>query len=396
MALSYLDKAIIFLLPLLVFQFFKDQLVYVSIEYIYSITTVIIPLIDLGLSGYFFYAYRNSKNHDVTLKTFVKSFQRLYLLISCIGLGFIAVNYYGFEYEPFIIFIVSRLLFVLATVFFASYYRLTNRPEKAVYITLFSNVLSLTFLFAYFFSGLEFSLWLIFIGQILFAVFYLFKCVIDVFFKNSEGINYFEIKEIFVNALLFSWPSIIQVFIMMYIANYGKLNALNSMSLDEGTLLSLTQRGSMLIQLTHASILAFLIKEIYVAKDILAIQKSLLFKYLVILLLATLGALLLILAYAFYGKLDFDINRTILVISCIISYTFLWCISAFFEVYYGRENKNKFKLYLVIINGMSFILIFNIIDLDFLEKTVIAMPISVLVSLLCSLLILKKRNYYLQ
>src|SRR5690606_39088827 len=83
MSLSYLDKAIIFLLPLLVFQFFKDEKVYVSIEYIYSVTTVIIPLIDLGLSGYFFYVYRNSKNHETTLKTFVKSFQRLYLLISC-------------------------------------------------------------------------------------------------------------------------------------------------------------------------------------------------------------------------------------------------------------------------------------------------------------------------
>jgi len=396
MALSYLDKGVIFLLPLLDFQFFKDQRVYVSIEYIYSVTTVIIPLIDLGLSGYFFYAYRNSKNRDATLKTFVKSFQRLYLLISCIGLGFIAVNYYGFEYEPFIVFIVSRLLFVLATVFFASYYRLTNRPEKAVYITLFSNVLSLSFLFGYFFSGLEFSLWLIFIGQILFAVFYLFKCVRDVFLKENEDFDNYKLKKLIISALLFSWPSIIQVFIMMYIANYGKLNALNSMSLDEGTLLSLTQRGSMLIQLTHASILAFLIKEIYVEKDILSIRKGILFKYLAILLLATLGTLTLILGYVFYGKIDFNLNRTILVISCIISYTFLWCISAFFEVYFGRENKNKFKLYLAIINGMSFVLIFNIIDGGFLEKTVIAMPISVLCSLLCSLFILKKRNYYLQ
>src|SRR5690606_24557555 len=171
-----------------------------------------------------------------------------------------------------------RLLFVLATVFFASYYRLTNRPEKAVYITLFSNVLSLSFLFGYFFSGLEFSLWLIFIGQILFAVFYLFKCVRDVFLKENEDFDNYKLKKLIISALLFSWPSIIQVFIMMYIANYGKLNALNSMSLDEGTLLSLTQRGSMLIQLTHASILAFLIKEIYVEKDILSIRKGILFK----------------------------------------------------------------------------------------------------------------------
>src|SRR5690606_29574424 len=111
MALSYLDKAIIFLLPLLVFQFFKDQRVYVSIEYIYSVTTVIIPLIDLGLSGYFFYAYRNSDNLEATLKTFVQTFQRLYLLLSIIGLGFITVNYYGFEYQLLFFFLFPSCFF---------------------------------------------------------------------------------------------------------------------------------------------------------------------------------------------------------------------------------------------------------------------------------------------
>ena len=54
MVLSYCDKAVIFLLPILVLQVFKDQTVYLSIEYIYSVTIVIIPFLDLGLVGYFF------------------------------------------------------------------------------------------------------------------------------------------------------------------------------------------------------------------------------------------------------------------------------------------------------------------------------------------------------
>lgn len=391
MALSYLDKAIIFLLPLLVFQFFKDQKVYISIEYIYSVTTVIIPLLDLGLSGYFFYAYRNSKNHDATLKTFVKSFQRLYLLISCIGLGFIAVHYYSFEYEPYIVFIVSRLLFVLATVFFASYYRLTNRPEKAVYITLFSNVLSLSFLFAYFFSGLEFSLWLIFIGQILFALVYLFKCVIDVFFKENENFDNYKLKKLIASALLFSWPTILQVFIMMYITNYGKMNVLTKMNLDDGVLLSLVQRFSMLIFLTHSSIWAFIIKDIYVEKNLLVISRNMLYKYLGFLTLVLVFVLIVTEIYLLYNYVD--LFRASFISALIIGQTFCACIYAYLEMHYGRENKNIIKLYLALFSAFVFIMLLIFLDLGFLEKISIAMFVSTFTSLLLSIFVLYKRNY---
>jgi len=391
MSLSYLDKAIIFLLPLLVFQFFKDEKVYVSIEYIYSVTTVIIPLIDLGLSGYFFYVYRNSKNHETTLKTFVKSFQRLYLLISCIGLGFIVVNYYGFEYEPFIIFIVSRLLFVLATVFFASYYRLINKPERAVYITLFSNILSLSFLFAYFFSGLEFSLWLIFIGQILFAVFYLFKCIIDVLFNENKDYNNYKLKKLITSALLFSWPSIIQVFIMMYITNYGKLNVLTKMDLDDGVLLSLVQRFSMLIFLTHSSIFAFVIKDMYVEKNLFVISRNILFKYLSFLTLALVFVTIITEIYLFYNYVH--LFRASIISVLIIGQTFLACIYSYLEMHYGRENKNIIKLYLALFSAFVFIILLILLDINFLERISIAMFMSTFTSLLLSIFVLYKRNY---
>ncbi|GGG36561.1 hypothetical protein GCM10010976_05300 [Bizionia arctica] len=391
MALSYLDKAIIFLLPLLVFQFFKDQRVYVSIEYIYSITTVIIPLVDLGLAGYFFYAYRNSDNQEATLKIFVKTFQRLYLLISCIGLVLIAVNYYGFEYEPFIVFIVSRLLFVLATVFFASYYRLTNKPEKAVYITLFSNVLSLSFLFAYFFSGLEFSLWLIFIGQILFSVFYLFKCVIDVFFKENKDFDNHKLKKLILSTLLFSWPSLLQVFIMMYITNYGKMHVLTKMNLDDGVLLSLVQRFSMLIFLTHSSIWAFIIKDIYVEKNLFVIRRNLLYKYLGFLTLALVFVIIVTEIYLVYNYVD--LFRVTSISALIIGQTFFACIYAYLEMHYGRENKNIIKLYLALFSAFVFIMLLILLDINFLERISIAMFVSTFTSLLLSIFVLYKRNY---
>lgn len=393
MMLSYVDKAIIFLLPLLVFHFFKNQKVYVSIEYIYSVTTVIIPLIDLGLSGYFFYAYRNSNNHEKTLKVFIKSFQRLYLLVALMGVSLIVLNFFGFEFEKYIVFIVSRLLFVLATVFFASYYRLISKPETAVYITLGSNVLSLFFILVYFFADLEFSLWLIFIGQILFSAFYIFKSLWDVFFRPNEKVKTNQIKRLIKNALLFSWPSIIQVFIMMFIANYGKINVLTKLTLNDGVLLSLVQRFSMVVFLTHSSIWAFIIKDIYTDKDIFVIKKSFLYKYLGFLTIAMFCVMIIVGTYI--NNNHINLTREYFISTLIIIQTFFSCINAYLEMHYGRENKNIIKLYLALITAFVFISILTFLKTDFLERISIAMFFSTFVSLFLSIIVLHKRNYRL-
>ena len=323
MALSYFDKAIIFLLPLVVLFFFKDKTVYVSIEYIYSITVVIIPLIDLGLSGYFLYAYRNSINREKSVNIFVNVFQRIYIFLFILGAAILIINYSLVEFNEFLLFIISRLLFVLATVFLASYFRLTNNPEKAVYITILSNILSLAFLVLYFLFDIEFSMWLIFFGQIIFAVGYFFKSLIDVFFLNGK-VSKLSVKAVIKQSLIFSWPSIIQVFIMMYIVNYGKINVLTKMTLDDGVLLSLVQRLSMVIFLTHSSIWAFLIKDVYIEKNLFIIKRSIVYKYLVFLTLALMVITIVAGVYIFYNYTYF--TRVSLISILIIGQVFFACI----------------------------------------------------------------------
>jgi len=393
MALSYIDKAIIFLLPLIVLYFFKDKTVYVSIEYIYSVTIVLIPLLDLGLSGYFFFAYRNSEDCDNTIKTFVEVFQRLYILLSVIGVGFIAFNYLGIEFEKFIIFIVSRLLFVLCTTFLASYYRLTNKPQNVVYITIFFNALSLLFILAYFLIDSEFSLWLIFIGQILFAIFYLFKSVRDVFFAKKDDFHNSTIKKLIVKAFLYSWPIIIQAFIMMYISNYGKLNALTKMTIDDGVLLSLTQRFSMVIFLTHSALWAYLIKDVYVEGNLLVISKNILYKYLSFLSVALFMVAVVTGVYVFYNFSGSMLTRSIFISCLIIGQTFFSCIFAYLELHYGRENKNIINLYLAIFSAIIFVSLLTFLKTDFLIRIVIAMFVSTFAALLLSIFVLHKRKY---
>ena len=395
MALSYVDKAVIFLLPIIVLFFFRDKTVYVSIEYIYSITIVLIPLIDVGLSTYFFYQYRNSDDHNKTVETFKNVFQRLYLVISFLGLFAILLNLFVFEYEKFIVFIVFRVLFVLVTTFLASYYRLINKPEKVVLITIVSNFISLSFLLFYFFFDYDFSLWLIFAGQILFSLFYFFKSFNLVFLVKQSTVSFNKIKTVLKGSVMFSWPTIIQIFLIMYITNYGKIHALTNMPIEDGVLLSLIQRFSMVIFLTHSSLLAYMVKSIYVEKNILGINKSILFKYLGLLIMTMIIVMLISGIYLVYNYDQDNVQRPIFIATLIIVQTFMSCVYAYLELNYGRENKNIIKLYLAIFGAVLFFSLLMFLKIDFLEKIAIAMFISTFASLLLSVTILYKRNYKL-
>lgn len=393
--LSYFDKMVIFLLPLIVLSLFKDKTVYVNIEYIYSLVVIIVPFLDLGLSGYFFYAYRNNDSFRQVIADVVKLFHVIYLGVFVIGLFLILIHYFVFPFENHIVYIVFRSIFILTFAFLTSYYRLVNKPQKALFVTLSANFISLSFLLVFFFLGVDFNLWFIFIGQIIFCVYYFVKVLIRVISRWVKTYQPFSKLGLIKKSLLFSWPNIIQVFILMYIANYGKINALENMSIDDGVLLSLSQRFSMLIQLTHSAILGFLMKDIFVTGDLLSIKKSILFKYVFLLFSAVIAVAVIVVGYFYIFGNTYEVGFLLLNLSLIVGYTFLWCVYSYFEIYYSRENKNTIKMYLAIINGIIFITIFNMLSYDYIVRITLAMFVSTLITLLISIIILKKRNYKL-
>lgn len=395
MALSYFDKAVIFLLPILVLQLFKDQMVYLSIEYIYSITIVIIPFLDLGLAGYFYYIYRNKKNKREIVTEITKIFHIVYVILFLLGAGIICIHYLIYSIDDYIVYIVSRAIFLSTFAFLSSYYRLKNKPQRGLFVTLSANAISLVFLFIYVFLELEFNLWLIFIGQILFCIFYFLKILRYLILKWSKYYKNLQLGSLIKSSLLFSWPTIIQVFIMMYVANYGKIHALDNMSLNDGVLLSLSQRFSMIIFLTHSSLLAYFIKELYSAEDILSIKKKILLKYLFLLMTSVILVGFVIAAYLIYNVDVYDLKRAFMVSGLIIIYSFLSCFFSYLEMHYGRENKNIIKLYLAIFIGVLFMSIFHILKIEFLERITTAMFVSIFTALILSIIILYKRKYKL-
>ena len=390
-SLSYFDKAIIFLLPLLILYLFDSKSVYVQVEYIYSIVLILVPFLDFGLAGYFYFYYRESKNKRSSVLTITNIFFIIYFLLFVIGVLLIAIHYLIYPFEEYIIYIVFRSLFVTLFMFLTSFYRLQNHPKKALYVTMFSNIISLAFVFGYYLVGYKINMFIIFIGQILFCFYFFIKVIIK--FKKRIIENLCKLKPIIINSLLFSWPSIIQVFLMMYIANYGKIKAINNLEIDEATLLSLTQRFAMLIQLMHTSILAFNIKDIYLEKQ-KEISKKGFLKYVVFLIISSCIVILMMFINWQFKSIDIDLSRIWFVTIVIVFYSVLWCVYSYLEILYSRENKNIIKLYLAIANAVVFGAVLSMPITSFLEKVTYAMIASITVSLLASIIILKKRGYY--
>lgn len=390
--LSYLDKAIVFLVPLMVLYFFNDKSEYVFIEYIYSIVLILVPLLDFGLGGYFYYDYRNQNNKRKSILSNITTFFVLYNLLFVIGFFLIIIHYCIYAFEEYIIYIVFRVLFLIAITFLASYYRLIDNAKKALYVTMAANLISLSAMIIYFIASFNFDLWTVFIGQIIFCFYFFYKAL--KFLKRKLKLEYYvgfchSLKA----SILFSWPSIIQVFLMMYIANYGKIRGIDNLLVEENTLLSLTQRYATLIQLTHTSILAFLMKELYLSKK-REINTKILIKYLSMLVVSVIMVIVILYIHWFFNSTEIVFSRIFWVTSYLIGYTLFWCIYSYFELFFSIENKNIIRLYLAILNGIVFIGVFNFLTTPFLEKVTLGMLISISVSLVTTCLILKRRKYH--
>lgn len=390
-SLSYLDKAIVFIVPLLVLYLFNDKSIYITVEYIYSIVLILVPFLDIGLSGYFYYYYREEANKRKAIQDIFNVFFIIYLVLFAISVLLIAIHYFVFPFEDYIIYVASRCLFVVAFMFLSSYYRLINKPKKALYITMGSNIISLGVIVLYAVLGLKINLFIVFVGQILFCIYFFFKVIKKMIKKNR--LKNKVLKNILKASIFFSWPTIIQVFLIMYVANFGKLMALDNLTVDETTLLALTQRYAMLTQLMHASIVAFIIKDIYLEKQ-KEINLNSFLKYLIFLVLSTVVVVFIVYLNWKFKEVNIDPQRAILVSGLIIGYTILWCIYSYLETFFSRENKNIIKLYLAILNSVVFALIIYFSTSQFLEKIAFAMILSIAVSLVASLIILKQRGYY--
>lgn len=387
---NIIDKAIVFVLPFSVLTIFNAKTDYISIEYIISVVNIIATFADFGLNGYMFYMYQLSPNKKKAIDTAKNTTNNIYLLLCVLSIVLLIVDRYFVSIHYLLVFIIIRLLYTFLNQFFISIFRLTDKPIKATYISIIINLASMLLLFIYFISDKPFNLWLIFLPQIsliiLYFLYIIFKWRVN-FNQQGEPGFFSTIKK----SLLFSWPTIIQVFIMMFMANYAKINAFDKLPRDEAVFIGYTFRFTMIIQLAHASIIGYYAKTILSGENTHQISIKLLRLYLITIFAAWLFVVSALILYINYS-LGVSADHLIL-ISLFSVYTALWCIYSYFEMYYARINRNIIKLIMAVFVFLIFVIFLTFLPFSLIINIGSAMLFSTLFGLFMNLFLLKKNKF---
>ncbi|NDP22194.1 MAG: hypothetical protein GZ091_14100 [Paludibacter sp.] len=339
--LNYIDKFIAFSLPLVVLYISKNQQIYNDIEYIFSIASIAVVFFDLGINTYYFYGFKESDSRIEYIEKVREYFSVLLMFYEIIGLLILPIFFFYKPTSFIFIFVYIRLLYLLYVSFSASYYRLKDKPSFVYWLSIPVNLLSLVAL--YLFRNIS--------NSVLFGFFapqFILLFVGSYFYiKNKVKIDFKKLITFLTETLKYSWPILINISMIAYINNFGKIYAYNYLSSNDMYQISYVLRISLIVQMAHSSIIAFYSKAIYEDKNY-EINKEIFKKYSLLIFLAV------VLFFCFI--LGLNLTKIVKPISInlasflIVLYTIVWCYRSYFEMYFGKYNKNKIVLLFSIIS----------------------------------------------
>ncbi|MEK7775558.1 MAG: hypothetical protein AAB305_06715 [Candidatus Zixiibacteriota bacterium] len=383
--LNYIDKAVTFVVPLIVLYLFGNRALYNEVEYIFSIGAVAAVLIDLGVSSYFLYAYRSADDKVALVNQVEAHFHLLFVLWSGIGLLLlIASMILDVQSPELLLFVVIRSLGLFLVSFYANYFRLSDVPARIFGLTLLVNLTTILILVLVATSASRLHLWHFFLAQALLVG----GAIIHVF-RSHRRTTIPRLMEYLRGALVYAWPVVLNVFVFMFVNNYGKVYARNALSEGEMFHISFVQRLCLIIQLAHSSSVAYLTKRVF--DD----ESGRINPRVFLLYLLMLGSGLVLLAIAFEVVREFSATADLPIdwlTICLVGYTILWCLGAFFEMYLNRMNQNRYVLLFGLVTGLSFFVILESLPFEPLVNIAGAMCISMALNVVLILYFLFRRG----
>jgi hypothetical protein len=368
------DKSLNCAIPLVILYVFKDKAIYNEIEYIYSIAPIAVTVIELGVKDYFLYAYRQSDDRDSLIKNVKGWFLLLltaYQLLGAVLLSIAALS--GLESSLTCVYILVRTIYIFFLSFFTVYYRLVDRPAKVFTFSISVNLVTLIILAAAKFVPGSIDLVYLFVSQAVLCV-----ATLAYYASQRSQIILSGLTGYVKRSLAFAWPIIANLFLSMFISNYGKMYSRNFLSQNEMFHISFVQRTAIFIWLAHASLVGYLTKRIFL--DLKAgIDRRVLVLY------STIIVTCVGLVFAFLLTLNFlqvsiavEINA---VTFLIVGFTVVWCYVSFFELYINRINKNK---YILLFSTVAAVIFLSILLLE-PGPRLYSISLGMFVSMLCNL-----------
>lgn len=385
--LTYLDRLLIFSIPLMILYLFEEKTLYNSFEYIYSVATIVIIFLDPGIRIYSFYAFSKTEDRN----NFVQKLQAYngvqYIVYQLIVITiFILAVIFSNSILPILLFISIRSLYYLFISYGIIYFRLIDRPHLIYIFSLIVNGVTILLIFIYFLYHLHISLEILFLSQALLTI-----VVGGYYAKTLRKDNLRGHWKFIRESVSYSFPVLLTVFIMLGINNYGKIYAQNFLSTDEMYQFSLVQRLTMFIQITHAAAIGYLSKSVYTSKSVVDVQS--LKKYSVMIAGSILIIFIMVFPFASFVFQDLPVSYSSLTILMIL-YTTVWCYGAYFEMVLKKCNLNNYIVYFTIATGITFMIVLYNPILEGTENIAFAMVMSTLVFLLLTLNLFRKKKCF--
>lgn len=386
--LNYIDKALIVAIPILYLLTTKNQNTYNKIEFIISLGAVIAPVFEFGLRNYLLYGYRDSDNPQL----FVGKASSYFLIISYLYFIvwlIISIVLKMLNLNSFIIFAIVgiRILYNNIFAFFSIVARLKDSPSKIFLLSITVNGITCILIMVLNLFNIPLSIQLIFLTHIIAVLgFGLYICINRIW-KQWHGIIEYVKK-----ALIYSWPLILNIFLVMLAQNIGKIYTKLFLNEEAMTRIALAQRVTLIIQLGHTSITGYLSKKMFLEKGLEISKKILLLYTLVLSVSIAMCILFSLLLYLFMSSYNLLIDPIFYIM---IIYTALWCYSAFFEIYLSRNNKNIYIPITTVISFSLFIIALMVFKFMGVMGIAFAMGVHGLMSLILIMITIKalKKKY---
>lgn len=341
-----LDKILGFFSPLILLLLGRVEL-YASIELLIAFSLIVIPFADLGTRAYLGYSFKRFG---------VVEFKSLDLLLASAA-GIFAFIWLLFSVASDMSFILALCIFRVLHVIYFQYYqyrgRLWGKVLAPIYLNLICNMVSVFvfLIFFFMFPGLSDTFLLalmvvtpavLFIGRIVILRLRKFELLPKLSLKGAQ-----DVLGSARVSLLFAWPTILNAFLVLGMANYTKIFVEQKFSLDMMASYSFDFRLSMLVFLAHSLMSAYFNKFLILsteAKKILTLYFSYAF------FLVLLSSLVFILARVFGTYISFDLLVSSESRVSIFVYTIFWCMAAFWEVIFIRMGRPKY----IVVGSLTF------------------------------------------
>ena len=348
--LTYLDKGLSFALPLGILFIIKDKSLYSYIEVIFSYASIVMVLLEFGLSNFLFYGYKHAAQPDEFIRRSQSYFKCLLTVYFILIVILLASGGLGKNDDLLMISLIGiRSLFMLFTNFYSGVFRLQDHPSAIYKYTVLVNLFSFGIICLSFIADLPFKLFSFFLPPLLLVAALSFRFL----FFEIRSFNFSGFFPFVKQALSFSWPIILNVLAMAFIGNYAKIYAFANMPPAEMVQMSYILRMGLLIQLTHSAFSSYFSKTLFMNKsnvlDVVIFKK-----YSFVLFLSAVLLLLVILAsnFVFRELINVPLN---LPTAFFMLYIITWCYIGYLEIYFGVLNANRRVFYYSVVSSLFYV-----------------------------------------